>query len=317
MAKRNKKYNLIYGVITIITIIALSFIGEKVSSDNIGNLANEVNAGANEIANVENNVADNTENKESENGEVVVKFLDVGQADSILVQSNGVNMLIDAGTNKAGATVVKDLQDLGVKKIDYLIGTHPHEDHIGGMDDVIKNFDIGTIFMPKIQTNTKTFEDVLDAIASKNLKVTSPEVGYTYNVGDAKCEIMSIGSGKNEEKSNLNLSSIVIRMTYGTQSFLFMGDAETENESSRTWPQTTVLKVGHHGSNTSSSQKFLNEVKPEIAVISVGTGNMYGHPKQTTLNKLTKIGAKIYRTDENGTVTITTDGKTCTVTTEK
>lgn len=317
MAKRNKRYNLIYGVITIITIIALSFIGEKVSSDNIGNLVNEVNAGANEIANVESNVTDNTENKESENGEVVVKFLDVGQADSILVQSNGVNMLIDAGTNKAGATVVKDLQDLGVKKIDYLIGTHPHEDHIGGMDDVIKNFDIGTIFMPKIQTNTKTFEDVLDAIASKNLKVTSPEVGYTYNVGDAKCEIMSIGSGKNEEKSNLNLSSIVIRMTYGTQSFLFMGDAETENESSRTWPQTTVLKVGHHGSNTSSSKKFLNEVKPEIAVISVGTGNMYGHPKQTTLNKLTKIGAKIYRTDENGTVTITTDGKTSTVTTEK
>lgn len=317
MAKRNKRYNLIYGVITIITIIALSFIGEKVSSDNIGNLVNEVNAGANEIANVESNVTDNTENKESENGEVVVKFLDVGQADSILVQSNGVNMLIDAGTNKAGATVVKDLQDLGVKKIDYLIGTHPHEDHIGGMDDVIKNFNIGTIFMPKIQTNTKTFEDVLDAIASKNLKVTSPEVGYTYNVGDAKCEIMSIGSGKNEEKSNLNLSSIVIRMTYGTQSFLFMGDAETENESSKTWPQTTVLKVGHHGSNTSSSQKFLNEVKPEIAVISVGTGNMYGHPKQTTLNKLTKIGAKIYRTDENGTVTITTDGKTSTVTTEK
>ena len=240
MAKRNKKYNLIYGVITIITIIALSFIGEKVSSDNIGNLANEVNAGANEIANVENNVTDNTENKESKNGEVVVKFLDVGQADSILVQSNGVNMLIDAGTNKAGATVVKDLQDLGITKIDYLIGTHPHEDHIGGIDDVIKNFDIGTIFMPKIQTNTKTFEDVLDAIASKNLKVTSPEVGYTYNVGDAKCEIMSIGSGENEEKSNLNLSSIVIRMTYGTQSFLFMGDAETENESSRTWPQTTV-----------------------------------------------------------------------------
>ena len=158
MAKRNKKYNLIYGVITIITIIALSFIGEKVSSDNIGNLANEVNAGANEIANVENNVTDNKENKESENGEVVVKFLDVGQADSILVQSNGVNMLIDAGTNKAGATVVKDLQNLGVTKIDYLIGTHPHEDHIGGMDDVIKNFNIGTIFMPKIQTNTKTTE---------------------------------------------------------------------------------------------------------------------------------------------------------------
>ena len=233
----------------------------------------------------------------------------MGQADSILVQSNGMNMLIDAGTNDMGKTVVKDLQTLDIKKIDVLIGTHPHEDHIGGLDDVIKNFDIGTIYMPKVQTNTKTFEDVLDAINEKGLKITSPDVGYKFNVGNAVCEVMNCGTGTSEEKSNLNLSSIVIRMTYGEQSFLFMGDAEKENEETRTWPQTNVLKVGHHGSNTSSSQSFLDQVKPQIAVISVGKGNKYGHPKQVILDRLNKMGIKIYRTDESGTIKITCDGK--------
>ena len=227
MAKRKNKKNqqALKGLVVVIIIAIITILGDKIKLDNINNLVEEVstnNVVANQVSEDSNEVID------GEN--VDVYYLDVGQADSILVQSNGMNMLIDAGTNDMGKTVVKDLQALGIKKIDVLIGTHPHEDHIGGLDDVIKNFNIGTIYMPKVQTNTKTFEDVLDAIASKNLKVTSPEVGYTYNVGDAKCEIMSIGSGENEEKSNLNLSSIVIRMTYGTQSFLFMGDAETENE---------------------------------------------------------------------------------------
>ena len=120
---------------------------------------------------------------------------------------------------------------------------------------------------------------------------------------------MKFGTGTSEEKSNLNLSSIVIRMTYGEQSFLFMGDAEKENEETRSWPQTNVLKVGHHGSNTSSSQSFLDQVKPQIAVISVGKGNKYGHPKQVILDRLNKMEIKIYRTDESGTIKITCDGK--------
>ena len=233
---------------------------------------------------------------------------------SMVPDGEGINMLIDAGTNSSGQTVVKDLEDLGVTKIDYLIGTHPHEDHIGGMDDIIKNFDIGIIYMPKIQTNTKTFEDVLDAVSEKGLKITSPKKGDEFEVGGARCEIMTDGI---EDTSNLNLSSIVIRMTYGTQSFLFMGDAEKENEETRQWPQTTVLKVGHHGSSTSSSTQFLNEVQPQISVISVGKDNKYGHPTKTTINKLEKIKTKIYRTDESGTITITSDGKKCIVTTEK
>lgn len=284
--KKMKNFKVIYGLVVAIFIIATALFGEKINS-----------------------------NETFAYGEsVVVRYLDVGQADSILVQSEGINMLIDAGTNSSGQTVVKDLEDLGVTKIDYLIGTHPHEDHIGGMDDIIKNFDIGIIYMPKIQTNTKTFEDVLDAVSEKDLKITSPKKGDEFEVGGARCEIMTDGI---EDTSNLNLSSIVIRMTYGTQSFLFMGDAEKENEETRQWPQTTVLKVGHHGSSTSSSTQFLNEVQPQISVISVGKDNKYGHPTKTTINKLEKIKTKIYRTDESGTITITSDGKKCIVTTEK
>lgn len=284
--KKMKNFKVIYGLVVAIFIIATALFGEKINS-----------------------------NETFAYGEsVVVRYLDVGQADSILVQSEGINMLIDAGTNSSGQTVVKDLEDLGVTKIDYLIGTHPHEDHIGGMDDIIKNFDIGIIYMPKIQTNTKTFEDVLDAVSEKGLKITSPKKGDEFEVGGARCEIMT---DRIEDTSNLNLSSIVIRMTYGTQSFLFMGDAEKENEETRQWPQTTVLKVGHHGSSTSSSTQFLNEVQPQISVISVGKDNKYGHPTKTTINKLEKIKTKIYRTDESGTITITSDGKKCIVTTEK
>ena len=286
--KKMKNFKVIYGLVVAIFIIATALFGEKINS-----------------------------NETFAYGEsVVVRYLDVGQADSILVQSEGINMLIDAGTNSSGQTVVKDLEDLGVTKIDYLIGTHPHEDHIGGMDDIIKNFDIGIIYMPKIQTNTKTFEDVLDAVSEKGLKITSPKKGDEFEVGGARCEIMT---DRIEDTSNLNLSSIVIRMTYGPQSFLFMGDAEKENEETRQWPQTTVLKVGHHGSSTSSSTQFLNEVQPQISVISVGKDNKYGHPTKTTINKLEKIKTKIYRTDESGTITITitSDGKKCIVTTEK
>ena len=133
---------------------------------------------------------------------IQIHFFDVGQADSILLISNNKTMLIDAGTNDMGKTVVQDIKKLGISRIDYLIGTHPHEDHIGGLDDVIKNFDIGTIYMPKIQTNTKTFEDVLDAISNKNLKITSPKQADTFKVGDIDCEIMLCDSKLSNEKNN-------------------------------------------------------------------------------------------------------------------
>ena len=222
-----------------------------------------------------------------------VYYFDVGQADSILIVNNNKTMLIDAGNNDDGELVVNNIKKLGISKLDYVIGTHPHEDHIGGLDNVIDAFDIGTIYMPKVQTNTKTFEDVLDSISNKNLTVTAPQVGDKFQVGNANCEVMSTG----EDSSNLNSTSIVIRMEYNNKSYLFMGDAEKINEDSREWPETDILKVGHHCSSTSSSQRFLNQVKPKIAVIQLGQGNKYGHPHDEVIKRLEKLGVAIYRTD--------------------
>lgn len=253
--------------------------------------------------------AEETQNVElTGDNRIQIHFFDVGQADSILLVSEDETMLIDAGTNEAATTVVNDIKNLGIKKIDYLVGTHPHEDHIGGLDSVIKNFEIGTIYMPKIQANTKTFEDVLDAAKDKNLKITAPNVGDKIKVGNIECEVMTCDTELAKENNNLNLSSIVIRATFGEQSYLFMGDAETENEKSRQWPQTNVLKVGHHGSNTSSSAGFLKQVQPQIAIIQVGKDNKYDHPKQVTLDKLNKLGTIIYRTDLNKNILLESDG---------
>lgn len=151
-----------------------------------------------------------------------VYFIDVGQADSILVTNKEETMLIDAGNNENGKDVVEFIKEKGITKINYLIGTHPHADHIGGLDDVINSdLEIENIYMPKIQTNTKTFEDVLDAVQNKGLKITAPKKGDTFKIGDSNCEIMTDSI---LDENNLNLSSIIVRLEYGENSFLFMGD---------------------------------------------------------------------------------------------
>ena len=236
-----------------------------------------------------------------------IDFIDVGQADSILVRNQDKVMLIDAGTNEAGETVVNYLIKLGITMIDYLIGTHPHEDHIGGLDDVINNFDIGQIYMPKIETTTKTFEDVLDAIENKNLTITASNKGDKIELGQAVGEFMTEPI---LDKDNLNVSSLVLRLEFGNTSYLFMGDAEEENEETIRWPKTDVLKVGHHGSSTSSSESFLEQVEPQYAIIMAGKDNSYGLPTQETIDKLNNRGSEIYRTDEDGTIQMTSDGNT-------
>ncbi len=246
--------------------------------------------------------------------DLLIDYIDVGQADSILIRNQDKVMLIDAGTNEAGETVVNYLENLGITKIDYLIGTHPHEDHIGGLDDVINKFDIGQIYMPKIETTTKTFEDVLEAIENKNLTVTAPNKGDEIVLGQATGKFMTEPI---LDKDNLNVSSLVFRLEFGNNSFLFMGDAEEENEKTISWTKTDVLKVGHHGSSTSSSEEFLKQVQPQYAIIMVGEDNSYGLPTQETINKLNTIGSTIYRTDENGTIQLTSDGNTIKVKTSK
>lgn len=298
MKKDSKILKSVLGIIISIIIVTLG-----IQSEDIAKIMNGT----------ENTQENNTSINKTVDELLRIYYIDVGQADSILVINKDKTMLIDAGNNDDGNMVVDFIKDKGVSKLDYVIGTHPHEDHIGGLDDVIKSLDIGKLYMPKIQTNTKTFEDVLDAALEKGIDIESPNIGDKFNISDANCEVMS----SKIDNKNLNLASIVIRMEYGKQSYLFMGDAETENESERTWPKTNVLKVGHHGSNTSSSKKFLEQVSPEIAIISVGKDNKYGHPKQAIIDRLNKMGIKIYRTDLNGTILIKSDGNENQIETEK
>lgn len=241
-----------------------------------------------------------------------ILYLDVGQADSILIYNQGETMLIDAGNNEDGEKLVQYIQSLGIQKIDYLVGTHAHEDHIGGIDDIINNFEIGTFYMPyDTKTTSKTYKDVIQAANNKNLKIQNPKVGDQIQVGEAQGTVMAVD---NENPEEINNSSIVLQFTYGTQKYLFMGDAETQVENSKQWEDIDVLKVGHHGSNTSSSVNFIKQVQPELAIISVGKGNTYNLPKQNIIERLESIGAKIYRTDESGTIYLTSDGTTNTIT---
>jgi competence protein ComEC len=255
--------------------------------------------------------------QESISNQLKVHFIDVGQADSILIQDGDVSMLIDAGNNPDGEDVVNYIKGQNISKLDYVIGTHPHEDHIGGLDTVIDSFDIGKIYMPKASNTTKTFKDVLNAIKNKGLKVTTPVSGSSFKLDKADATILAPNSSSYED---LNEHSIVIKLNYGSTSFLFTGDAEHASEEEIINKGFSigadVLKVGHHGSSSSTTPEFLNRVNPKYAVIMLEKENTYGHPHKETMDKLKSKGIKVYRTDENGTIIATSDGKTITFNTE-
>lgn len=315
MKKMKNRKKVILSLISIIIVLILLAIG--VEEEKIKDIFNRNNV---EEQNV---IASNTQNERAETqikekfiaeDKLIVDYIDVGQADSILLRNKDKTMLIDAGTNEEGKNVVNFLKEEGISKIDYLIGTHPHEDHIGGLDDVINNFDIGKIYMPKRETTTKTFKDVLSAIKNKNLKITQPQKGEIIDLGQAKCEFMTEPI---IDDDNINLSSLTLRVEFGNNSFLFMGDAEKQNEKTITWPKTDVLKVGHHGSDTSSSKEFLEQVNPKYSIIMVGEKNTYKLPKQPIIDRIEKIGSEIYRTDKNGNIQIISDGNNLEIKTEK
>jgi len=254
-----------------------------------------------------NSSGNNSSTTKEVSSNLEVYFMDVGQADCILISNNGHNMLIDAGNNEDGAKLVKYFQnELNITSFDYVVGTHPHEDHIGGLDDIINNFAIGTVYMPDVITTTKTFSDVLDALEAKNLSITVPEIGDTFSLGEAEIKVIYTGT----DTSDLNNTSIVLKMTFCSHTYLFTGDAtkETESKILNQDIQADVLKVGHHGSLYSSSDEFLAQVKPKYAVISVAQENSYGHPGEATINRLKNYTDKIYLTSELGTIKITSDG---------
>lgn len=253
--------------------------------------------------------ANETSNQNIVTTDLKVYFFDVGQADSILITNNGHNMLIDAGNNEDGPKLVKYIkEDLGITEFDYLIGTHPHEDHIGGLDDIINNFDIKKIYLPDITTTTKTFEDVLDAISSKELTITIPKIGETFKLGEADFTVLYTGTNS----SDLNSTSIITKMIFGKYSYLFTGDTTSDIEKTILDQNIDidVLKVAHHGSKYSSSLEFLEKTTPSYAIISVGKNNSYNHPSSETINNLKKYTNNIYLTSELGTILLTSNGQT-------
>jgi len=247
-----------------------------------------------------------------------VHFMDVGQADAILIKQGTSAMLVDAGNNADAEFVVQYIKAQGVTKLDYVIGTHPHEDHIGGLDAVIRAFQIERIIMPKAVATTKTYEDVLAVIQQKGFKITAPVPGTKFAFGSASFTVLAPNSADYE---SLNNHSVVIRLVYGKTSFLLTGDAENISEKEMLDKAFTlksdVLKVSHHGSDTSTTTDFLGAVDPRYAVISVGKDNSYGHPSSSVIKRLQDRGVQVYRTDENGSVTAISDGATITFAVQK
>lgn len=249
--------------------------------------------------------------------ELVAHFIDVGQGDANLIElPNGETMLIDAGIASMGDDIIKYIENLGYDTIDYVIATHPHADHIGGMAEVVEAFNIETIYMPKAVSTSKTYEHLLETIQDKGLSIKTGRAGVEV-LNEDDLDIVMVAPNS-EDYSNLNNYSIVLKITYGDVSFLYAGDAEEESlEEITSDIISNVLKVGHHGSDTSTSKDFLEKVKPQYAVISVGEGNSYGHPAASTIELLQEYTNNIYRTDLNGTVVISTDGVNINVETER
>lgn len=250
-------------------------------------------------------------------GDLQVYYLDVGQGDSELIfLPDGTTILIDSGDRSCIDYITDALCDYGVEDIDILIATHPHADHIGCMATVVRNFDIGTIYMPRVSGSmtptTVSYEKLLEAIAKKDLKVKTGKAGVTaYNEDGIRLDFLAPNSS---DYNNLNNYSIVAKLTYGDTSFLFMGDAEQESieEILENGDDLScnVLKLGHHGSSNAISKEFLNAAQPDYGIISCGAGNSYGHPHREALTLLRQFDVTDYRTDEDGTILAVSDGST-------
>ena len=300
--RKKKKYSFVYVIFAVIVMLSAVII-----DSNFGDSIHEYIESL-EVYSLIDLDEDNTKAVE---GSLVVDFIDVGQGDSILIRQGSHAMLIDGGTSESKQDLLGFLESENVSSFDYIIGTHPHEDHIGSLDDVVNSYDFDTILFPKVTTTTKTFENLVLAVKGKNKKFVEPEINKEYTLGDAKFTILAPNS---KEYDSLNNYSIVIKLTYGKNSFIFTGDAESLSESeilkNNVDLKADVLKIGHHGSSTSTSAKFLNAVSPKYAVISVGKDNSYNHPTKTTMNRLKKLGIPVYRTDEQGTIECVSNGET-------
>ena len=260
-------------------------------------------------SNNKNNI--NIQNKEKKpkislENSLKISFMDVGEAECILIQSDGENALIDAGNTIDGNKLVKYFKSQEITSFKYLFGTHAHEDHIGGLANIIYNFEINEVYMPKTKSKYKSYNNVLKALNKKNMELQTPEIDQRLYLGDSIIDVLYVG----DFPDNINNTSIILKLTYKNTTYLFTGDTSKDIETQilNKDIKSDVLKVAHHGSNDATSAQFLSKVHPEYAIISVGKDNDYHHPHKVTLDKLQRVGTKVYRTDEDGTIILNSDG---------
>ncbi len=250
-------------------------------------------------------------------GGLEVHFIDVGQADAALVICDGHYMLIDGGNAEDSDLVYAYLERHGASHLDYMVASHAHEDHIGGLSGALNYAKVDTALCPVTEYSSKVFQNLVKYLEGQGKSLTVPEPGDRFELGSAQVEIL----GPVQEYDDTNDTSIVLRIDYGETSFLFTGDMETGAEGdlldSGADVRATVLKAGHHGSDTSTGYRFLREVSPRYTVISVGEGNKYGHPSEEVLSRFRDAGTEVYRTDMQGHIIAESDGKTVTFRTEK
>lgn len=297
--KGNKKAQLItviiFGIIALCTVIfEKDYFNEFINSNN--NNLNEVQ------------------------GNLEVSYLDVGQGDSAYIRVNDFDILIDAGPRSDSDRLLEQLKAKNIDDFEMIIATHPHEDHIGGMVDVFKEYAVESFYMPSVTHTTKTFENMVNAVAKEGLKIQTIKEGMKFDLGNgAEIEVYSPIYESYEE---FNDYSPIMKLIFGETELIFSGDAEAHAEADvvAKYPddlKADVLKFGHHGSSTSSTEEFLQSVSPEYGIISCGIDNKYGHPHRETLDKISKYNIKSYRTDTQGQITLTSDGKNIKITTEK
>ncbi len=294
MAQKKKSTKTIKFIIGIIVIVVVTIAGLKTGELSLPGLSGE-SADADILSDDESDFA--------------VHFVDVGQGDCILIESGEMNMLIDAGENGEEEAVLAYLNEQEINEFEYIIATHPHSDHIGGMYEVISEYPVNNVIMPRLTKEntptTVTYEKMLKAVKASGARVIAAVPGNVYSLGEAEFQVLA----PFEQDENMNNMSVVVKLTYQGRSFLLAGDAETEIEKqmlSADYDLTAdVLKLSHHGSSTSNSKAFLQAVNPDYAVISCGEGNSYGHPHRETMDTVYDMGLSVYRTDEDGDIVFT------------